>query len=552
MPVMHVAEEDPEPRTIARTKAAVNARESEDTELLDMIAGFGANKGYEVRVYRTSPKKWEGVSIEGHLDTFEEWQAEDDLKALYGGGTFQLKIHRPGANGRMEYLKAVSIKLPGPPRGQGVEEKEDMSPQVMYDAGPAEDSILAQQAMSTMKELIDKKAEGNAFDPTMLNMMMEPLKAQIAASNAALLSVQQSMAEKDTRIMELITKQPDTSEKDGLLNKMFDTESSRSEHLRNMHESEMRQLRENYKEESKRADDRHRDEQRRSEDIQRREIDNMTRSNDTMMSTLKMSYDSRIESYKKDIERLERDMGNKETELVVLRAKKDKTIIEQVSEIQTIKEAFTSISGGGEESDDRKWYEKMASAVVENPDAIGQMIGMATGAPAPGQPAPQPAPQQQLAPVAPEQPTQQFEPATGEEMDLDSIPIGTPFRAQDGEVYVKVPPDGSIVTYDQAMQMAQDAEAKENQVVGKPSPEDVKLAITFMESAFTANTDAATFANSAKAMIPKNILTYMESVGVDTFLNEVAVLEQGSPLRNQAGRTYMREVAKYLLEGIPG
>ena len=60
------------------------------------------------------------------------------------------------------------------------------------------------------------------------------------------------------------------------------------------------------------------------------------------------------------------------------------------------------------------------------------------------------------------------------------------------------------------------------------------------------------FANSAKSMIPQNIIKYMESVGVDNFLNEVAVLEQGSPLRNQAGRLYMKEVAKFLLEGVPG
>ena len=53
-------------------------------------------------------------------------------------------------------------------------------------------------------------------------------------------------------------------------------------------------------------------------------------------------------------------------------------------------------------------------------------------------------------------------------------------------------------------------------------------------------------------MIPNDIIKYMETVGVDTFLNEVAVLEAGSPLRNQAGRTYMREVAKFLLEGVTG
>ena len=541
MPVIQVRSEEDVPA--ANTKAAVAQREKDDTELLDMIADFGADRGYEVRVYRTSPKKWKGVSIEGHLATFDEWQTEEDLKAMYGGGTLQLKVHRPDGKGRMQYLKTMSIKLPGPPRGEGIEDDE---PAVVYEADQSsnEDSLLAQQAMRTMKELIDKKQEGNAFDPTMLSMFMEPLKAQIAASNANVAALQAAMADKDARIMELISARPDTSEKDGLLNKMFDTESSRSEHLRAMHESEMRQLRENAKEEAKRADDRHRDEQRRSEDMQRREIDNMTRSNDTMMSTLKMSYDSRIEGYKKDIERLERDLSEARTELIALRAKKDKTIIEQVSEIQAIKEAFTTIGSIGEESDDRKWYEKIASTVIDNPEGLASAFGAFTGK----------NPAQQGGGVEhPQQPASLPEqPVDDAPLSLEDIPLGHPFRAEDGEVYVKVPPDGSVVPYAQAVALAEAAQAKEDQATGKPDPADVKLAINFMESAFTAGTTASDFAASAKSMIPKDILKYMESVGIDTFLNEVAVLEQGSPLRNQTGRTYMREVAKFLLEGIPG
>jgi hypothetical protein len=158
--------------------------------------------------------------------------------------------------------------------------------------------------------------------------------------------------------------------------------------------------------------------------------------------------------------------------------------------------------------------------------------------------------QQQLAPAAPAAAAPQGQ---GETMDVDDIPIGQPFRGPNGQIYVKVPPEpGHVVTYEQALAMAQEAEAQQNQAVGKPSPDEVKVAITFMESAFTAGTDAATFASSARAMIPQDILKYMESVGVDTFLSEVAVLEQGSPLRNQAARAYMQEVGKYLLEGIPG
>ena len=154
--------------------------------------------------------------------------------------------------------------------------------------------------------------------------------------------------------------------------------------------------------------------------------------------------------------------------------------------------------------------------------------------------------QQQLAPgVQPpvQPPAQQQQYAT-----IDDIPIGTPFLGDDGQTYTKVPPDGSVVLYDHAKALAE--EAQQNDGVDKPSPSEVKVAITYMENAFTAGTSPTDFAMSAKSMIPGSILKYMESVGIDKFLNEVANLEQGSPLRNQAGRTFIREVAKFLLEGV--
>lgn len=543
MPIIPVRDDDDEQGPAARTKVAVAARENEDTELLDMISGFGADKGYEVRVYRTSPKKWEGVSIEGHLDTFEEWQSEEDLKSMYGGGTFQLKIHRPGGNGRMEYLKAVSVKLPGPPRGQGIDEKEE--PQVIYDHAPATDSALSQQAMRTMKELIDKKQESSGFDPVMMQMMMAPMQAQIAASNATLAQMQADAREKDARIMELIAHKPDTSEKDGLLNKMFDTEASRTNNLRAVHESEMRSMRENAREDIKRAEDRHRDELRDRSEGHRRELDGLQRSTDSMMATTKMAYDARIDSLKADIARIGLDLTEARAELGALRLKKDKTLIEQASELQAVGESLKSLGLGGSRDDDednRSMLEKLLGQVIENPEAIGQFAGMVTGSNPARQQAPQAAPPAQLAAQGEEE----------ESFDIDQIPMETPFRAPDGLVYVKVPPDGSVVTYEQALKMAQAQETQRNKADGRPSAGEVKAAIGFMESAFQAGTTAATFASSAKAMIPQNILKYMEKVGVDTFLNEVAILEQSSPLRNQAGRTYMREVAKYLLEGIPG
>lgn len=536
------------------TRVVSNEREKSDADLLDMIAGFGADKGYQLKVGRTAPKKIGAVSVEGHLDTFEEWQSEEDLREMYGGGTYQLKIFRPDGKGSMKYLKSASVKISGEPHGQGIPKKE---PEVI-DYGPSADEGSS-QALDMVAKLVEdsrnaKQPQGMdmAAMTAMMGTFMAPLQAQIAAGQAALAETQRLASEKEARLMEIVNQKPDTSEKDGLLNKMFDTESSRSEHLRNMHDSEMRTLRENTNDDKKRSEDRHRDELRSREDIQRREIDNMTRSNETLMDTLKMSYDARIESLKADIVRVERDLSEARTELITLRAKKDKTIIEQASEFSAIKEAMDVI-GGGSDKDDRSTFEKALGAMTENPDMIGTVIQAVTGG---GNPA-----QQQQLPV-PNPPPAQLEQAehtepepevTGQEVaSVEDIPLNTPFRAEDGNVYVKVAPDGSIVPYETALALQKAAEEKRNPSVEPPSATEVKMAITFMESAFTAGTESKDFAASAKSMIPSNILKYIESVGVDTFLNEVAVLEQGSPLRSQAGRVYIREVAKFLLEGIPG
>jgi len=157
MPVVEVESEDDDGGISdfvaaegANTRVATNMREDIDAELREMIEGFGADKGYQLRVVRTSPKKWEGVTIEGHIGTFEEWQDEDDLKSMFGGGTYQLKVYRPNAKGSWQYFRAVSIKIAGKPKGEGIEEEKHAP----IDYGPMEDNSLGAQAMDTMKQLV--------------------------------------------------------------------------------------------------------------------------------------------------------------------------------------------------------------------------------------------------------------------------------------------------------------------------------------------------------------------------------------------------------------
>jgi hypothetical protein len=50
-------------------------------------------------------------------------------------------------------------------------------------------------------------------------------------------------------------------------------------------------------------------------------------------------------------------------------------------------------------------------------------------------------------------------------------------------------------------------------------------------------------------MIPEPILRVLRERGVDAFLDQVAQLDSASPLAQQGGRSYVRKVAKVLLDG---
>lgn len=75
------------------------------------------------------------------------------------------------------------------------------------------------------------------------------------------------------------------------------------------------------------------------------------------------------------------------------------------------------------------------------------------------------------------------------------------------------------------------------------------MAVQFLEGAFSSGQDPAVVATSARALVPTDILAYLEKVGVDQFLGNVPNLDQGSPLRTVQGRSFVRKVAKVLLTG---
>jgi hypothetical protein len=541
-------------------------REQDDLELAEIIDSLGADKAFEIKVIRKKPLQWGNppVNIAGTLETFDELINEAEIEELFGGGTYSLQVMRPNGKGSMVYFKSVTVKIPGKPHGKGIEDDRDEDRFDPRDFAPQEDTTLAGQAMITMQKLLADQTENakrSGMDPLLIQTIMAPLQTQLAATHEALRDVQSRADNKDERIMTMMNTKPETSGVEMLMGRMFDSQGQRQDAMRAAHESELRMMRENHRDDMKRADDRHVSELRSRDDAHRRELDNLQRAMDMMKQSSDLGHQAINKSMELENQRLRDDLTVLKAEVVTLRAKKEKTLIEQASELHQVGEQLSNLGlgFGKEEDSEPHWVEKLGNMVIDNPEVIANVassvgIGQQQHVSQPG-----------AVPGQHQIPEQAESAATPTR--VEDIPLWQPFRANDGEVYVKVPPDGSIVTYEQAVTMRDAWEAKEAKEAeekkaeqeeadrvarGEPTPVQVKLAITFAEGAFSNGTPPETFAQSARSSVPGHLLDYINKVGVDTFLNEVANLAQESPLRTQAGRNYMRQVAQFLLGGESG
>jgi hypothetical protein len=362
----------------------------------------------------------------------------------------------------------------------------------------------------------------------MIQMMMAPVMAQLEASQTATRELQAQLAQKDTQLLQTLVEsgKPDPAQSN-LLDKMWGSESGRMESLRATHESELRVVRENSREDIKRLEQNNKDALNRLEDSHKRELDSRERAFSGQIEAYKTSYETRIDGLKSEISRLERDLISKESEVGELRAKKDKSIADQAMELAGIQESLGNVFGNKDDGEPEKWYEKVASVVMDNPDTIKNLVGVT-----PPQQALPPAPQENL-------------PPPGQPYQKEGDPEGVYMRDQTGAErrLSEAELDGLRAQHEAAVAAAE----KESR---KPNAQETKIAVTFIENAIRNGTDPQVFAESAKSVIPADLLRYLESEGVDSFLSDVAQLESSSPLRSQNGRNWIRKVAKYLIEGV--
>lgn len=489
------------------------------------LESIGSGQDVNIRLVRKAPRVWEGVPIEGGIETYPHFIDEDFIKERFGGGLYQLIVQARNAKGQMQYKASRQVKIAGIPKldefgamtgiGQG---NGNGSKAVNVPGG----NDLASQALAmTQKQLeqaqarADDRGNRNGLDNETIKTITAPLMLQIEA-------LQSQLSDSNARVMVAMTTKPAGSEfQEKLLDKFMDGDNARIVALRTQFESEVRTLRESAKIDLDRVKDDGREALKAREDQHRRELDTIKTANTQVIENLKLGFDMRNEVAAAENRRLERELTKTEKELAELRGRKDRSLPEQAHELQKLHETLNKTFGNnesGNEDDSKKPLALRAlETVMDNPDGIGRLLGSMKGnvmAEPPALPAPI---QRRQLPPRPRRMAPQ----------AAAAPAPRP-------TVIAPAPTGETVP----------AEAG----VREPTHDEIGLAVTFLETAIASEQAPADFAETARHLIPAEIKAFISRVGIDGFLDAISPnLTDDSLLKTMKGRRYAREVASLLL-----
>lgn len=548
-----VAQEDPPPaappepkpkserereRDRERPSTAIRAiAEAEDKSLKDWLDLIGTQGAFKVQLHRVKPStttvNGKTVDTAGYLDTYDTTFSDDDIKREWGGGTYTLKVTRKGADGSFRYERGLhrTIVIAGDPR---VERLPGNAP-----AGPAagaagESPSIVKAVLDTMQHQLDRATtvQPRGIDPT-VQLLIDQMRRDADRRDAELAELRAEIRARAA------TKPPEDTTKDRILDKLIDGDSARITALRAQHDSETQQLREGHRQEIQIMNERHdrelaaqrADHTRLLDTIKagyEREIAAMKSLGDVTMASTKSAFDLQSYTLNAETKRLERDNGELRAEVRELREKKDKSLFEQLKEIEALKDAL----GSGDEDKATSAWEKVAATIM-NPAAIEQ-IAKIFNRPVPPQVQAQIVQAQQAAQVQAQRPQIVRDARTGQRFAQVATPQGT-----------------KLVPVKKVLPKVARADGKEVEIP-EVDPSTVVMLVNFLEQSYKNNTDPAVVAISGRAQVPPNILAWIRdndaggTSGVDLFMEKVAKLPGTSPLRTQRGRNWLRNVGKAL------
>lgn len=515
-------------------------RTDEEKSLRDWLDELGTQGAFKVQLRRDKPKTFRDpttkkeVKVDGYLETYDHTIDEDFIKREWGGGTYYLKITRRSADGSFKFEKGLhrTLEIGGDPL------LDRLPVNTVEPTGPAstapvsESPVVVKEMFGFLRDQMDRtqRPEPKGLDPA-VQMMFEQLRADAAARNAELAEARRELAAARNE------KPAGDPVKDKLLDQMMSGQSGHVEALRLRYEAELRQTKELAAAELQRARQQAEDDAKRTWDrfermmtelrsAHERELATVRTSMEVSATATKSSSDVQGRLYESEIRRLERENGELRAELKELRAKKDKTLLEQVKDIEGIKDAL-GMDGEGEKTG----FDK-AIDLLNNP-ATAEFVKGVVGTKGPAAPAPA----QPAAPAVPQRP------------QLAKMPDGT---------RVWVHPNGQVTPAKKKPKVipaAVNADGSTTPEIVLPQVDEATMTtlIGYLERAFQAGQEPEIVAQSGRSMVPDEILAWIrdnhtEQVsGVDLFMSKVAKLPGTSPLSAQAGRNWLRKLGKALV-----
>jgi hypothetical protein len=552
--------EDRETRKLGGSSELKKLANQEDMGLRQLVESFGADGAYKIAIARRDPTEVQDpatgklVTTGGHLTTVEEVIDEDWLLKRYGGGTYALTFKSKDQRGSFVTRTHRTVKIAGEPNLTALPRSAVQIVGGAVVAGPPpENEKLVTKAFDMMASQIAEERRRADHQPkdTGESALVRVLETQLAAQGRQMDALRAEMRE--------MANKPAPSQsagdqmKDKLLDKLIDQDSARLQSVRMQYESELRQVKEIAAANEQRLRDSFEREREQMRTSQERELARLTQSHDLMMATIRASYDStntatksshetNLKITESEVRKLERDNDALRVEVKELKAKKDKSLIEQVTEIEKVKEAL------GLDGDNDKTTADKLIELATNPEAISAVAGMFTKKEAPAAPVQQQAPAQPQIFVGPGGKRFAVDPNSGQ-----LIPLKRRVR-QVAQQTSAAEPAAEGTTEDLDIEQPPAQQAAEP-TVPEVAPEDLERLIAYFEGAYNGGQEPEIVAQSVRSRLPEDVLGYLRdrmaehgtAQGVDVFLAKVAKLPSTSPLSNQAGRNWVRKLCKALV-----
>jgi hypothetical protein len=482
-----------------------------DRTFYEFLDNFAGQSSVRCELFRDQPRMWAGKNTRGYVTTYDGTDLTiAEIQAAHGGGTFRLVIKTPTKSGRWVIRDQYTIEIQGDPIIAGLNPSPTEATASQEKTSMSDEAV--KQAFEFARSATEKaESRNNGSDLEVLGGLMENFQKTQEHSNTQLLD-----------FLKAQTNQP----KDNAAEQVFELmktnlqgEGSRLAALRDAHEAELRQKATFHEGQIERLQDRHDRDMQSAKDAALREIDGLKTANAAAIEAFKNGFEMRLEALKETVKRYEREIDQKNQELVELRARKEKGPLDALKEMAAIKTAMDEFSPSGGDDDEPKG---LAAKALDALGPLAERFAMNLSAPA----------------AAPEAPAQL--PPGGEDDPIVEV------KMSDGST--RQMPRSQLIHLQQ-MQARQQAEAEAAAAGPQMNlpPEQIQVAVTYMENAFNNQIDPEVFAQSARSSVPGEIIDFLKEHGVDPFIDIVAKLGPDSVLASVRGRTFVRKVAECLL-----